>query len=119
MARSTRRNGRVRYWDDDEEISVQARAVLDVIAPGYGWSVADVVELMAKSIPGLVEERISEQTMEVLGELDIEGDSWLYKLVVDEVDRQVGKKRRQREGVQTRDVRGDGYEEEEDVPLIT
>ncbi len=68
--------------------SVEAEAALDVMnAHTRDWGVADVIELIDMSNPGLTVDEIQELTREVVAAHDKEGCAWLFMIVAEEVQR--------------------------------
>jgi hypothetical protein len=68
--------------------SVEAEAALDVMnAHTRDWDVADVIELIDMSNPGLTVDGIQELTREVVAAHDKEGCAWLLMIVAEEVQR--------------------------------
>ena len=72
----------------EEATSAQAKAALGLMnTHTREWGVADVIELIDGSNPGLTVDEIEEVTFKVVGALDSEGYSWLRMIVFREVDR--------------------------------
>jgi hypothetical protein len=68
--------------------SVEAKAALDVMnAHTRDWGVADVIELIDVSNPGLAVDEIQELTREVVAAQDKDGYAWLFMIVAEEVQR--------------------------------
>jgi hypothetical protein len=75
-----------------EASSVKAKAALGVMnTQTRDWGVADVVELIDRSNPGLTVDEIEELTFEVVAARDTEEYSWLHMIVVEEVLRYLEK----------------------------